>query len=221
MPCAYFIATVRETKFLEHSAKNRCPLYALYKIPLAQANFFLTQLKMHSHWRTLVSLTGQSLHGNLDKNRRIFLSNLNYDRLWNGPQASICHIYASVNVVSIGSDNGLSLIRHQAIIQTNAGLLSIRPLETNFSEILIMIQNFSFTKMHLKILFAKLRPFCPGGDELIYLEWISRFFLPWYRYTANDPCHPRCNFLYKDHYHCNKGCGMIFKAKDGVREHAR
>ena len=33
--------------------------------------------------------------------------------------------YASVNMVSIGSDNGLSPIRHQAIIKTNAGLLSI------------------------------------------------------------------------------------------------
>ena len=34
---------------------------------------------------------------------------------------------------------------------TNAGLLSTRPLGTNFSEILIKIQNFSFTKMHLQI----------------------------------------------------------------------
>ena len=37
---------------------------------------------------------------------------------------------------------------------------------TNFSEILIKIQIFSFTKMHLKISSAKRRPFCPGGDEL-------------------------------------------------------
>ena len=45
------------TKFLEHSPENRCPLYVLYKIPLAQANFLLAQLKMHSHWRAEVSLT--------------------------------------------------------------------------------------------------------------------------------------------------------------------
>ena len=44
-----------------------------------------------------------------------------------------------MNQVSIGSDNGLSPIRRQAIIWTNAGLLSIGPLETNFSEILIKI----------------------------------------------------------------------------------
>ena len=45
--------------------------------------------------------------------------------------------------------------------------LSIGLLGTNVSEILIKIQNFSFTKMHLKISFAKWWPFCPGGDELM------------------------------------------------------
>ena len=45
-------------------------------------------------------------------------------------------------------------------------LLSIGPLGTNFSEILIKIHNHSFTNMHLKISSAKLRPFCPGGDQL-------------------------------------------------------
>ena len=44
------------------------------------------------------------------------------------------HIYVSVNWVSIWS-----LIRCQAIIWTIAGLLSIEPLGTNFSEILIKI----------------------------------------------------------------------------------
>ena len=71
-----------------------------------------------------------------------------------------------MNWVSIGSDNGLLPIRRQAIILTNTGLLSIGLLETNFSEILIKIQNFSFTKMHLKRLSEKWQPFCPGGDEL-------------------------------------------------------
>ena len=74
--------------------------------------------------------------------------------------------YASVNWVSIGSDNGLSPIRRQAIILTNAGLLSIGPLGTNFSEIFIKIQIFSFTKMHLKISSAKQWPFCSEGDGL-------------------------------------------------------
>ena len=45
-------------------------------------------------------------------------------------------------------------------------LLSIWPWGSNFSEILIEIANFSFTKMHLKISSAKWRQFCPGEVEL-------------------------------------------------------
>ena len=48
-------------------------------------------------------------------------------------------------------------------------MLSIGPLGTNFSEISIKIQNFSFMKMHLKISCAKWRPFCPGGQTLTYV----------------------------------------------------
>ena len=42
----------------------------------------------------------------------------------------------------IGSDNGLSPGRRQAIICTNAGIWLIGPLGINFSEILIGIQIF-------------------------------------------------------------------------------
>ena len=44
----------------------------------------------------------------------------------------------------IGSDNGLSPGRRQAIIWTNARISLIGPLGTNLSEILIGIQTFSF-----------------------------------------------------------------------------
>ena len=54
------------------------------------------------------------------------------------------------NLTIIGSDNGLSSGRRQAIIWTNAGILLIGPLGTNFNEILIEIHTFSFKKMHLK-----------------------------------------------------------------------
>ena len=66
----------------------------------------------------------------------------------------------------IGSNNGLSLDRRQAIIWTNAGILLIAPLRTNFSEILTRIQTFSFKKMHLKMASAKWRPFCFGLNVL-------------------------------------------------------
>ena len=55
----------------------------------------------------------------------------------------------------IGSDNGLSPGRRQAIIWTNDGNLLIEPLGTNFSEIWSAIQTFSFKKMHLKMSSAK------------------------------------------------------------------
>ena len=42
------------------------------------------------------------------------------------------------------------------------GILLIGPLGTNFNEILIGIQTFSFRKMHLKMSSAKWRPFCLG-----------------------------------------------------------
>ena len=63
-----------------------------------------------------------------------------------------------MNRINIGSDNGLSPFRHQAIILTNAGLLSIGTLGTNFSEVFIKIQKCSFTKLHPKITSAKWLP---------------------------------------------------------------
>ena len=67
----------------------------------------------------------------------------------------------------IGSDNGLSPDRRQAIIWTNAGILLIRTLGTRFSGILSEIHRFSFWKMHLKTSSAKWRPFCLGLNVLM------------------------------------------------------
>ena len=71
----------------------------------------------------------------------------------------VTHICVSKQTI-IGSDNGLSPGRRQAIFWTNAGILLIGTLGTNFSEILIGIQIFSFKK--IEMLSAKLRPFCLG-----------------------------------------------------------
>ena len=75
------------------------------------------------------------------------------------------HICVS-KLTIIGSDNGLSPDRRQAIIWTNAGILLIGPLGTNFSEILIEINTFSFMKMQLKMSSGKQRPFCLGLNVL-------------------------------------------------------
>ena len=58
--------------------------------------------------------------------------------------------------------NGLSPGRRQVIIWTNAGILLIGPLGTNFSEMVIEIHKLSFKKMRLKVPSAKWRPFCLG-----------------------------------------------------------
>ena len=76
------------------------------------------------------------------------------------------HSAASIYRDNIGSDNGLSPIRRQAIIYTNCELRSIGPKGTNFDEIFIKIQKFSFRNINLKITSAKWRPFCAGIDEL-------------------------------------------------------
>ena len=79
-----------------------------------------------------------------------------------GPVMLIC----VGNLAIIGSDNGLSPARRQAIIWTKAVILLIGPLGMNFSEILIGIQTSSFTIMHLKMSSAKRRPFCLGPNVL-------------------------------------------------------
>ena len=61
----------------------------------------------------------------------------------------VTHICVS-KLTIIGSDNGLSPGRRQAIIWTNDGILLIGPLGTNFSEIVIGIRTFSLRKMHVK-----------------------------------------------------------------------
>ena len=80
-----------------------------------------------------------------------------------GRVTQICVVKQTI----IGSDNGLSPGRRQAIIWTNAGILLIGPLGTNFSEILIGIQTFSFLKMSS----AKWPPFCLG------LNVLTQFFV--------------------------------------------
>ena len=63
-------------------------------------------------------------------------------------------------LTSIGSDTDLLPGWCQAIILTNAGILFVGPMETNFSEIIIKIYTFSFKKIHLKMSSGKCWPFC-------------------------------------------------------------
>ena len=95
----------------------------------------------------------------LTENRGHFVSTLTH---W-GRVTQIC----VGQLTNIGSDNGLSPGRRQAIIWTNAGILLIGPLGTCFSEFLIVIHTFSFNRMHLKMSSAIWHPFCLGLNVLI------------------------------------------------------
>ena len=77
----------------------------------------------------------------------------------------VTHICDS-KLTIIGSDNGLLPGRRQAIIWTNAGILLIGPLGTNFNEILLEIHIISFKKIHLKMSSGKWRPSCLGLNVL-------------------------------------------------------
>ena len=85
----------------------------------------------------------------------------------------VTHVCVSRLTIT-GSDNGLSPGRHQAIIWTNAVILLIGPLGTNFSEILIGIYTFSFKKMPFKMLSGKWWPFCLGLNVLMKMSHCGR-----------------------------------------------
>ena len=114
----------------------------------------------------------------------------------------VTHICVSkLNI--IGSDNGLSPGRRQAIIWTNVGILLIGPLGTNFSEMLIEIHTFSFKKIHLKMS-GKWRPFCHGLNVLrvpvywprsfqVTHTWLDILFLIYLKVGGNG--WPKQNFI--------------------------
>ena len=107
----------------------------------------------------------------------------------------VTHICVS-KLTIIGSVNGLSPGRRQAIIWTNAGIVLIGPLRINFNETSIEIHTFSFKKIHLKLSSGKMatilsRPQCvipakitrycipPRRTTLTIVESCSHYFTIW------------------------------------------
>ena len=75
------------------------------------------------------------------------------------------HICVS-KLAIISTDNGLSPGWRQAIIWTDAGILSIWPLGINFNDILVEIKTISFKKMRLKVSSVKWRSSCADPHVL-------------------------------------------------------
>ena len=87
----------------------------------------------------------------------------------------VTHICVS-KLTIIGSDNGLSPDRRQAIIWTNAGLLLIGPSGTNFSEILIeiiFIQENAFESVVCETAAILSRPQCVNATTSNIFGWIK------------------------------------------------
>ena len=92
-----------------------------------------------------------------------------FSRYWpfvRGIHRSYMHICITKQTL-IGPDICLSPDQRQAVIYTNAGILLIGPLGTNFSEILSEIHTLSCKKTHFKMSFGKWRPFFFRGISVL------------------------------------------------------
>ena len=117
-------------------------------------------------------------------------------------KAEWCTCISKVTI--IGSDNGLSPPRDQAIIWTNAGILLIGPLGINCKEMLIEIHAFPFKKMHLKMLYGKWRPSCLGPNVLMVIQWGLKLlkFSHWQGQTNFIPYSPSKRTTYQSGLKC-------------------
>ena len=116
---------------------------------------------MAEQWASLGSRPGVQGYLHANRGMAMFLSRMYTGLVLN----SLRHICVG-NLTIIGSDNGLSPGWHQAINWTNAGILLIGRLGTNFNDILIQLLGFPFKKMRLKVSTAKWRLFCLGINVL-------------------------------------------------------
>ena len=103
------------------------------------------------------------------------------------------HICVS-KLTSIGSDNGLSPGRRQAIIWTNDGILLIRTFRTHFSEIVSKIHTFSFKKIHLKMSSGKWQPCCLGL-RVYSMVYAHNQYILWWPFTLNENFYSHCNLM--------------------------
>ena len=111
----------------------------------------------------------------------------------------------------IGSDNGLSPGWRQAIIWTNAVILSIGPLGTNLSETLIKIITFSFKKMRSKVSSGKWRPSCLGFNVLRKLcrHWCWHLCHSSQYDLSQRKCHHACMMMSEWETNVNKTCPLL------------
>ena len=115
----------------------------------------------------------------------------------------ICRPQNKLGTVMIGWGNDLTPVRSQAITWSNAALLSIGPLGTNFSEILVEILIFSLKEMRFEMSSAKQRLFCSGRDELNNLRIKVITCLPTWHIMERQPAVGVTTFVvqHEDNWH--------------------
>ena len=120
-----------------------------------------------NQWWSIAGWTNRNkFRRNLNQNSHIAFKNVcKMTAIKSTQWGRVTHLCVS-KLTTIGSDNGLSPGRRQAIIWTSAGILLIRSLGTTFSEILSEIHTFSFKKMYLNMSSAKWRQFCLDLNKL-------------------------------------------------------
>ena len=118
----------------------------------------------------------------------------------------VTHICVS-KLTIIGSENGLSPGRRQAIIWTNDEILLIGPLGTNFNESSIEIHTFSFKKIHLKLSSGKWWPFCLGLNVItqyaVYSMGTRVSHRPHNKFPAILPFPPEASSWISNYIHIN------------------
>ena len=129
----------------------------------------LITMRVKTHDQTFTSVTSlnvlhslRSMNKNMIPRRIDFIQKPESYSLTDWGRAT--HICVG-NLTIIGSDNGLSPCRHQAINWTSGGLLLIGSLGINFSKILIEIHTFSykenaFESVVCKMAYILYRPQC-------------------------------------------------------------
>ena len=189
------MAAMLQTTFFMHSKKNN---NILFQISL---EFILkSPIDNKSVWVQLVAWlwTGDkqvSTWPDADPYLKLHMLSLGLNELTHW--ARVMHMCVS-KLTTIGSDNGLSPGRRQAIIWTNAGILLIQTLGTIFSEILREIYTFSFKKMHLKMSSGKCRPSCLGLNVLSLLNGCESLLCAWCQshwYHDTDGLQPQAENL--------------------------
>ena len=110
------------------------------------------------HWRVGIHSSSVEIH--IKSFWEVYITHVIFNS--SPPSAAYLHQWIGWALVQIMA---CSLLGANPSSEPVSGYCQWNPWEETADKFLIKIQNFLFTKMHLKISSVKLRSFCFGGDE--------------------------------------------------------